>query len=292
MNGPPQETCVRLPAAALRPFIRHYAGYHFTGLSPGTLAGLPSSCIDLIISLDAPIELLRAPDAAQHPGSYQALLAGLQDRPAIVRGTDRALGLHLFFTPFGARSVLGVTSADLASRVVDLSDIWGAKSQHLVDALVSARTWVQRFEILDRAFLARLRILGADPVTSRTEISWAWGELARAHGCVPVQSLAREIGWSRRHFGERFRDVMGVAPKSAARVFRFERACRLIKDHRVPLAQVAAACGYFDQSHLTREWHSLAGSSPQAWIARELPFLQDYEVAGRDTEPLSLRSVR
>ncbi len=291
MNGSPQETCVRLPAAALRPYIRHYAGYHFTGLSPGTLVGLPSSSIDLIISLAAPIELLRAPDAAQRPGSYQALLAGLQDRPAIVGSTDTAFGLHLFFTALGARSVLGVPSADLASRIVDLSDIWGASGQHLVDALVSARTWPQRFEILDRAFLARLGNHEIDAERSRTEISWAWDELARAHGCVPVQRLAREIGWSRRHFGERFRAVMGVAPKSVARVFRFERACRLIKDQRLPLAQVAAVCGYFDQSHLTREWHLLVGSSPQAWIARELPFLQDYEIAGRDTAPVSLRSA-
>ncbi|HEY4212700.1 MAG TPA: hypothetical protein VGM84_14560 [Steroidobacteraceae bacterium] len=194
MNGPPQETCVRLPAAALRPFIRHYAGFHFTGLSPGTLVGLPSSSIDLIISLDAPIELLRAPDATRRPGSYQTLLAGLQDRPAVLRGGATAFGLHLFFTPLGARSVLGVPSAGLASRIVGLKEVWGIDSQHLVDALVSARTWAQRFEILDRAFLARLGSSATDPATSRKEISWAWGELVRAHGSVPVQSC-RWLRW-------------------------------------------------------------------------------------------------
>jgi len=33
---------------------------------------------------------------------------------------------------------------------------------------------------------------------------------------------------------------------------------------------------------MSREWRALAGSTPKAWIARELPFLQDYEVARGD----------
>jgi AraC-like DNA-binding protein len=101
---------------------------------------------------------------------------------------------------------------------------------------------------------------------------------------VPIQLLAQETGYSRRHFGERFRDAIGVPPKATARVFRFERACRLLADRRPSLARIAIACGYYDQAHLTREWNALAGCSPRAWIARELPFLQDYELGGRDNE--------
>ena len=101
---------------------------------------------------------------------------------------------------------------------------------------------------------------------------------------MPVQRLAHEIGWSRQHFSDRFRDAIGVTPKSAARVFRFQRACRLIVDERPGLADVAASCGYFDQAHMTREWNVLAGCSPRAWIASELPFLQDSEIGGCDNE--------
>jgi transcriptional regulator GlxA family with amidase domain len=66
-----------------------------------------------------------------------------------------------------------------------------------------------------------------------------------------------------------------------ARVMRFERARRLLVSHARPaLADVAAACGYADQAHLTRDWRALAGQSPRAWLASEhLPFVQDDEVA-------------
>jgi transcriptional regulator GlxA family with amidase domain len=106
-----------------------------------------------------------------------------------------------------------------------------------------------------------------------------------------VQQLADEIGYSRRHFSERFRDAIGVAPRLAARAFRFERTCRLIADNPLSLAHVAIERGYYDQAHLTREWYALAGCSPKAWMTRELPFLQDYELGGSDNRSNDLKSA-
>ena len=81
---------------------------------------------------------------------------------------------------------------------------------------------------------------------------------------------------------DRFRAELGITPKTAARIFRFERACGLISNLRQPLAEVAAACGYADQAHMTRDWNAFTGTSPKAWIVNELPFLQDYELSGGD----------
>jgi transcriptional regulator GlxA family with amidase domain len=97
---------------------------------------------------------------------------------------------------------------------------------------------------------------------------------------MAVHELARDIGFSRRHFGERFRSEFGIAPKVAARVFRFERACRLFRRFPRRIADVAMASGFHDQAHMVREWHALAGCSPREWIRGELPFLQDYEIGG------------
>ena len=73
-----------------------------------------------------------------------------------------------------------------------------------------------------------------------------------------------------------------MTPKTLARILRFEHACALIKGARRPLIEVAAAAGYSDQPHMTREWQALAGCTPKTWIAEELPFVQDYELAGVD----------
>jgi AraC-like DNA-binding protein len=276
MGGAIPQTSTCLPAAALRPYISCYAGFRISGSPPGTIIGQPSRNIDLIISFAAPITVIQMPDRARSPAAYQALVGGLQVGPALVRQESEAHGIHVFVTPWGAQSVLGVPSAELASLVVDFGDIWGRGATGLIGRLECARTWPERFGILDEAFLARLA-----PCEFAPEIDHAWRELSRSHGGVRIEELARRIGWSRRHFSERFRAALGMSPKSAGRVFRFERACRLMKDCR-PLAEVAAACGYYDQAHMTHEWTTFAGCSPQAWIAEQLPLLQDYELAGCD----------
>lgn len=273
------ETAVGVPALELRPFITVYAGFRVFGLPPGVHVGLPSSDVDLIISLGRPIEVLQMPNSAQRPSAFGALVAGLQDAPAVVRQCGDASGLHIFIKPLGVRAILGVSSAEVSSLVVNLSELWGSHAGDLIETLLGADSWDQRFAILDRAFLSKL-----SPTSPQPEIAWAWQRLRKAHGVVPVQQLADEIGWSRQHFRDRFRDAIGVTPKAAARVIRFERACQLMKEERAGLARTAASCGYFDQAHLTREWNALAGCSPREWIARELPFLQDYELGGRDNE--------
>jgi AraC-like DNA-binding protein len=287
MSGPIAETAVRLPAPMLRPFITRYAGFRVSGFPPGVHFGLPSSDISLIISLGHPIEVVQMPNCVQRPLTLTAFVSGLQDRPAIVRQHSNAFGLHVFIKPLGVRTILRVASKEISSLVLNLSDIWGNRAEDLVERLFDAHTWDQRFAILDRAFASKLNLFSTQP-----EICWAWERLAKSHGAVPVGQLAEEVGYSRRYFSERFRDTIGVAPKTAARVFRFERACRLIADKRLGLAHVATECGYYDQAHLTREWYSLAGSSPKAWITRELPFLQDYELGGRDNESHDLESKK
>jgi len=71
-----------------------------------------------------------------------------------------------------------------------------------------------------------------------------------------------------------------MSPKAAAMVLRFERSRRLLERSARPgLAEVAAACGYDDQAHLSRDWRALAGCTPTAWMAAELPSVQDTTVS-------------
>ncbi len=277
MSSPISDTAVSLPAPELRPYITAYAGSRISGLPPGLHFGLPSSGVDLIISLGGPIDVVQMPNASQRPAAFAALVSGLQDAPATVRQGRDVFGLHVFIKPLGVRALFGVASAEISSLVLHLSDIWGSRAGDLLEMLAAADSWQRRFNLLDRAFASTL-----NPTSPRPEIVWAWQRLRKSHGAVPIQLLADETGYGRRHFSSRFRDAIGITPKAAARVFRFERACRLIAEKRPSLAYVAMACGYYDQAHLTREWNALAGCSPRAWIAHELPFLQDYELGGRD----------
>jgi AraC-like DNA-binding protein len=86
-----------------------------------------------------------------------------------------------------------------------------------------------------------------------------------------VADLAGEVGWSRQRLWSRFRAQIGLTPKVAGRLARFDHAAHLLAAGR-PAASVAADSGYADQSHLHRETREFAGLTPAAlattpWLA-------------------------
>ena len=262
------------PAPELRPFIARYGGSRRAGFAPREHPATPSRFATLIVSVGAPVDVTAMPDASlQGPGRFQSFVAGLHAAPAWVRDTGEVDVVHAFLTPLGVRSLFGVSAAALASRVVDLGDLIGGRAAELLERLAGARSWPERFRLLDDVLARKLESAPVAP-----ELAHAWRRLIGARGTLPIGALAREIGWSRRHFGERFRAELGLSPKSAARVIRFDHACSVLGRGDLAIGAVAASCGYADQSHLTREWVELSGCTPRAWLAEELPFLQDYEL--------------
>lgn len=249
------------------------------GLTPGVNTALPSRHAHLIISLDTPINVRQMSNEAPPAAPFCALVSGLHDGFAMVERTSSWEGLHVFIRPLGLQSVLGATAAELARGAVALSDLCPRDAPELMERLSSTRSWQARFAILDEVLTRRLTPAKGSPL-----VAHAWRQLGASHGRYSVESLAKDAGWSRQHMADRFRAELGVTPKTAARIFRFERACGLISNLRQPLSEVAAACGYADQAHMTRDWNAFTGTSPKAWITSELPFLQDYELSCHDDD--------
>jgi AraC-like DNA-binding protein len=271
----PEETdawATREPHPVLRPLVARYIGYTQHNVTLDVHRGLPSRHVTLIVSLDRPIRVTGMPLPGESPVSAQALVGGLHSGPALIAQDRFQSGLHVELNPLGAKALLGVSSAELSGRVVGLEDLGSPRLATLAPRLVDAAGWSERFAILDEVLAAVVCETAGPP----PEVDWAWQRMIRAGGRIRVASLADEVGWSRRHFGERFRAEVGISPKQAARVLRFERAGTLLRQGgRVDLAALAVGCGYYDQAHLTNEWRALAGCPPSVWIAEELPFLQD-----------------
>lgn len=273
---PSSQVVTAHPAPALAAFIDGYIGYRMTGFAAGLHRGLPSRHMTFIVAIGPVIDVISQTDARQSPDNYRCVLGGLQDTPAMIAHDGTQEGVAVQLTPMGCRALFGLPAAELWSTSLEFADLIGSPGRQLWEELQEEASWPERFAACDRV-LTRLLV---PERTVGPELTWAWRAVARSHGTLGVEPLAERIGWSRQYLTKRFTGEFGLSPKVAARIARFERAKQMLlhTPSFVSIAQVAAACGYYDQPHLNREFTRLAGCSPTQWLAEEIPSVQDPEL--------------
>lgn len=89
--------------------------------------------------------------------------------------------------------------------------------------------------------------------------------MAGIESTVLIADIADACGVSRSHFIRGFREATGATPHQWLMVQRVERAVALLAGSRLPLADIAARCGFSDQSHMTRMLARLTGATPGLW---------------------------
>jgi AraC-like DNA-binding protein len=231
---------------------RDYAGFRS---DRGQHLVLPASVsVPLIVKLeDSPV---RPPEFAM----------GVRDAYFAVDGACAPAYLNVWLAPLGAYTLLGLPIDRIAGQTVDLVDLLGPEAHRLADQVRDAPSWHARFTLIDQ-FLLRRREQGPRPAP---EVAWAWHRLVETAGAAPIGGIAREVGWSHRHLIARFRREIGLAPKAAARLVRFDGVWRYVDERASSPAsgrswswsRVAAEAGYADQAHLIRDFRRFTGTTP------------------------------
>jgi AraC-like DNA-binding protein len=107
--------------------------------------------------------------------------------------------------------------------------------------------------------------------TSRSELApWQFRkakEILAAHmdENISISQLAAECNLSRSHFARAFKRSAGMSPHHWLVDRRIEAAKRLLLKPKMPLVEIALACGFADQSHFNNVFSAAVGISPGAW---------------------------
>lgn len=249
--------------------VLRYEGYEDRSGVPTTFRELPCTFAPIIIDLDAGWTIAHDGTETAQFGSF---VAGVTESVVVVGHPGTARCLQIDLTPLGARRLLGVPMHELANTTVPVDAVLGVFGDELVQRIGNAPTWQDRFALLDRALMARL----ADAPTIDDGVVWSLRRITAAGGNIAIGELARELGWSHRTLIARYRDTVGLPPKTVARIVRFERLTAAVTRH--PTAEwtdTALACGFFDQAHLAREVRDMAGVTPTALRTELVNSVQD-----------------
>lgn len=182
--------------------------------------------------------------------------------------------LEIVVPPWAATKIFG---QPITEGVVEWSDLSPGPATELLDRLCATTDWERRFVLADAAIEQAARL---SRFTPRREVLHAWDRMNDAKGAISIRELADEIGWSERYFADRFRADIGLLPKAAARQIRFDHAHHCVVQSTTSLAELAAQCGYADQSHMTRDFSELAGAAPATIRKAGLP-----DLASATSEP-------
>lgn len=256
------------PCAALRAYVRGYCGYFESAAGLTSRVEPSSSTVGLIVGFGPPVGIAYPSHRCGSTARVTSFVAGLHDSYAVAESTGWQQGVQIELTPIGAHMLLGVPMDSLANCVIELEQILGRFAARLAEQLYETASWQGRFDLLDGAIAGRL----ADAREPSPAVGWAWRRLTETDGRLSIGALAGELGSSRQYLATRFREEVGLPPKTLARILRFQRAIRLLeRDDEARLTRVAHECGYHDQSHFNRDFRAFAGATPSEFRARRLP---------------------
>jgi AraC-like DNA-binding protein len=213
-----------------------------------------------VVVLGDPIRLATGDGAAFV--ARDGFLLGPHDRPVVNEPLGETHCVGVVTTPVGCGAVFGVAAADVRGRVVDLLSAWpaaadlrrtlsrGRSAQEALDAYQSVLT-PGAPSLAERRCAAAVAGLESDPMRS-------------------IAGLAAELGVSHGHLDREFTAVVGLSPRVLSRILRLRALLAAIDVYGpVDWTGLAAAHGWFDQSHFIRDFRRHTGVTPSRYVAAQ-----------------------
>jgi AraC-like DNA-binding protein len=279
-DEPPWELWQRDPHPALAGLV---AGL-WVGRSAGAHARhrlLPNGELMLMLHLGPGQRLRERGGEACDDPLREGFVSGLQERPSTYYCAEpHSCVATVRLLPLGGYAIFGgLPQAELAGQVLELEAVLGGRSgiAELRERMLDARDGGAMLDLLEAWLLLRFGV-AREPHAATREVSTLLGGSA---GSLRIDALAHTAGVSQRRLHELFVREVGVPAKRLARILRFRRALDgLATAPAIDLARLAQHCGYYDQSHLNRDFRDLAIMTPLDYLVAHGAGLDGPDVIG------------
>ena len=206
---------------------------------------LPDGCVDIIFIFD------------KTKGTFYANITGTMTTFLEISYPQSVQMFGIRFKPAGITAFTRVPVDEFTNRNVELE---------LVDTLFDKSFYEkipEKQSIEEIIMLADNFLINLIPYHSNKQIIHAVDLIYFAKGQLPLADLASDVCLCQRHFERNFKSTVGISPKLFAKIFRFKHALRCLKNYpHKDLLTIAIECGYYDHSHLIKDFKTLSGNTP------------------------------
>jgi AraC-like DNA-binding protein len=254
---------------------------------------VPSLGVAIVLNFAAPHRIIDPADPKRTTEHISAWVVALQHRHQLREAVGARDFMVVRFSPIGAQMLLQTPMDLLTDRILALEEIDRPFARLLTAHAEAAHHWAARFDIVEEIIAERLESAANPP----SALLHSWQMLQEAPNRFDLARLPSEFGCSRRHLIAQFHTYFGMAPKTIARIRRFNLAVEAINrvGRRDPVsfpdgkpyldfqaagavctaikkairwADLALDCGYYDQSHFINEFRSFSGLTPLEFVHR------------------------
>lgn len=223
---------------------------------------LPDGCPEIVFNLS---DRFRRVDSDNHHVQPSTLFAGQMSRSITIRPTGRVRLFGVRFHPAGAFPLGGFPMHQLTDQIIGIECAIGRAGVELESRIWEAESFEQRTAAFELYFTRKLAAQRNEDAMA----AYAAGLIADSGGSISISRLSGRIGVSERRLERRFRSRVGLSPKTLARIVRFQGVVRRIQSAETPnMLDAVHELGYFDQSHLIRDFREFSGDTPLGYFEK------------------------
>ncbi len=253
-----EEFRVIQPSSPLIPYVKHYWLLKTASHSATLARTVPTGMMSLIFHRGE--RLLSVYENALHP---RAFLSGQEKTFADLLYCGQVNIISVVFRPVGIRAFFNLPVNLLAGLRLTAGDIEDRELLALENTLTSIESDKRCVLLIEQFLLKRLTRL-AEHNLKRIETAIRLIN----YGETDITRLANAACLSTRQFGRVFCEYIGANPKEFSRTVRFQRALKILEHNpQLSLTALTYQCGYFDQSHMIKEFKALSGYTPREFLA-------------------------
>ncbi|WP_261375898.1 helix-turn-helix domain-containing protein [Brevibacillus brevis] len=237
-----------MPSKSLANYITCYWASEYNGEGIArTSRVIPDGCVDIIFNLRA---------TSVKEGAF---LTGLMRTYEDMLVTEPQSMIGIRFYAEGAARFLRYPIAMINGHHPNLEDIWGKEADRVIEGLLEASDMAERIAWLEQELIKRLWM--DDPADQLLLTSMNY--LYEYRGNLSMAALAEKVNYSERTLRRTFQQQLGMSPKELGRIIQFQGLLQMLaKGTRSSFTDAALQCGYYDQSHLIKSFHTFYGVTP------------------------------
>ena len=247
-------------------YIEHL--YYMEGWMPFRHEKIPPTpVLNLQINLGDALYMYNEDRLSSPMSLTESWLGGLY---AVYHSVDWTPYMRLYgvrFKPNGAHPFLDFPLSEVYNQVVALDVVWGRGASQLREQLHAAPTAEAGLLLFERLLCDRLRET-TKTTNEQKVVEYAISAISHNHGTLSIRGLSDQIGISQNHLATLFKRVVGTSPKELARLYRFQNVLRSIDHSHIDWTRIAQQCGYYDLSHLNKDFVAFTGYSPSDYLPR------------------------